>query len=80
MRNELKIEDLEGFKLNQIVASQGYSSGGGGKKKYEGRCARNQDGRESYHKPALPWASSGLSQRVRYRVLFVAHALVRNAT
>ena len=32
MRNELKIEDLEGFKLNQIVASQGYSSGGGGKK------------------------------------------------
>lgn len=31
MLNELKIEELIGFKLNQIVASQGLPSGGGKK-------------------------------------------------
>jgi hypothetical protein len=32
MLNELKIEELIGFKLRQVVASQGHSSGWGGKK------------------------------------------------
>ena len=32
MLNELKIEELFGFKLTQVVASQGHPAGGGGKK------------------------------------------------
>jgi len=32
MLNELKVEELIGFKLKDVVASQGHSSGSGGKK------------------------------------------------